>query len=75
MWDLRLNDPFYEWTKERSAKNPSIFNLFFEAFSRQCIESSANGLPLIFKTNKRCIRFYWTVLFLTSCGAGSYCIN
>jgi len=72
-YDLTIKEPSLEYARQRALKHPTIFNLFMEVLTLRSINSSANGLPLIFKTDLLCIRIFWIVLFVSASGAGSYC--
>lgn len=53
--------------------NKSNATLFKESLVNRCIESSANGLPNIFKTSNWFVKILWIFLFTAGCGAGLYC--
>ena len=69
-----------EQTKSQGQKNndlneeiPGIWPLYREALYKRCFNSSVNGIPLAYKTDKFYVYIFWIVLFMIGFGACVYC--
>ena len=51
----------------------SFVGIFTETFLTTCRESTANGLPNIFKNSNWAVKVFWAVLFGAGLGASVYC--
>ena len=52
---------------------PGIWPLYREALFKRCFNSSVNGIPLAYKTDKFYVYVFWVVLFMIGFGACVYC--
>ena len=61
--------------KKSDGSIPSLLYLFNLALIRRCKETTANGLPYMFKTKNWIVKIFWFIIWHIGIGAGLYCNN
>jgi len=80
--EIELRKDTDQQTKSQDQRNeanddaeeiPGIWPLYREALFKRCFNSSVNGIPLAYKTDKFYVYVIWVVLFMIGFGACVYC--